>query len=124
MQSEAERDDFAKHAKALGVDGIVCLDELLTPCQTAAYMGVGLPTLQRQRTEGTGPKFVKLGKRLIAYRAADVRAWLRGRVTESTADARIRGLAGSPPIPPQRPAADVPEVHVNPALACPEVPTA
>ena len=105
MQSETNQDDFAKHAKALGVDGLVCLDELLTPRQTAAYTGLGLATLQRQRTEGTGPKFVKLGKRRIAYRVVDVRTWLQGRVAESTADARIRGLVGSPLIPPLRPAA-------------------
>jgi predicted DNA-binding transcriptional regulator AlpA len=66
---------------------------LLTPQQTAAYTGLAIATLQRQRTEGTGPKFVKLGKRRVGYRLADLEAWLDGRVAESTADARVRGLA-------------------------------
>jgi predicted DNA-binding transcriptional regulator AlpA len=66
---------------------------LLTPDQAAAYMGLAVATLQRQRTEGTGPRFIKLGKRRVAYRAVDLQAWLDGRVADSTADARVRGLA-------------------------------
>jgi predicted DNA-binding transcriptional regulator AlpA len=68
-------------------------DALLTPQQTADYTGLAITTLQRQRTEGTGPKFVKLGKRRVAYRLADVQTWLEERVARSTADARSRGLA-------------------------------
>jgi len=67
--------------------------QLLTPDQAAAYMGLAVATLQRQRTEGTGPRFIKLGKRRVAYREADLLAWLEGRVADSTADARVRGLA-------------------------------
>ena len=66
---------------------------LLTPRQAAAYTGLAITTLQRQRTEGTGPKFVKIGKRRVGYRLADLLNWLDARVTNSTADARSRGLS-------------------------------
>lgn len=66
---------------------------LLTPRQAAAYTGLATATLQRQRTEGTGPKFVKIGKRRVGYRLTDLLSWIDARVANSTADARIRGLA-------------------------------
>ena len=69
------------------------LDALLTPQQAAAYTGLAIATLQRQRSEGSGPRFVKLGRRRVGYRLADVRAWLDSRVASSTADARVRVLA-------------------------------
>lgn len=67
-------------------------DLLFTPDQAANYTGLTKPTLQRHRTNGTGPNFIKLGKRRIAYRLSDIKAWLDTRVAASTADARERGL--------------------------------
>jgi predicted DNA-binding transcriptional regulator AlpA len=66
---------------------------LMTPRQAANYTGLAIATLQRQRTEGTCPKFVKIGKRRVGYRLADLLSWLDARVANSTADARVRGLA-------------------------------
>jgi predicted DNA-binding transcriptional regulator AlpA len=68
------------------------LDALLTPQQASDFLGLSPPTLQRHRSEGTGPKFVKLGKRRIAYRPPDLLAWIEARLAASTADARERGL--------------------------------
>jgi predicted DNA-binding transcriptional regulator AlpA len=70
------------------------IDPLLNPDQAANYTGLTKPTLQRHRTEGTGPRFIKLGKRRVAYRLSDIRAWLEARAASSTADARERGLTG------------------------------
>jgi predicted DNA-binding transcriptional regulator AlpA len=50
-------------------------------------------TLQRWRSEGGGPRFCKIGPRRIGYRIADLDKWVNDRVAESTADARVRGLA-------------------------------
>jgi predicted DNA-binding transcriptional regulator AlpA len=87
-EKSAARDAGAE--RALG--SRVSVNDLLTPHQVAAYLGLAYATLQRQRTEATGPKFIKLGKRKIAYRAVDLAAWLATRVAASTADARVRGL--------------------------------
>jgi predicted DNA-binding transcriptional regulator AlpA len=81
-----------RHIETLGVSVGPSIDELLTPRQAAEYLGLAEATLQRQRTDGTGPQFLKLGKRKIAYRPRDLTAWIEGRVAQSTADARVRGL--------------------------------
>ncbi|MBL8845466.1 MAG: AlpA family phage regulatory protein [Hyphomicrobium zavarzinii] len=67
-------------------------DPILSPQQTAEYIGLTIPTLQRQRTDGTGPRFLKLGARKVGYRLSDIRSWLDERVAASTADARDKGL--------------------------------
>jgi predicted DNA-binding transcriptional regulator AlpA len=94
MQSQADSIDVASHMKPIGVSGLREIDELWTPKQVAEHFDLSVATLQRQRTEGTGLKFIKLGKRRVAYRALDVQAWVERRVAQSTADARVRGLTG------------------------------
>jgi predicted DNA-binding transcriptional regulator AlpA len=51
------------------------------------YIPVACQTLARWAVEGQGPRFIKLGRRLVAYRAGDLREWLRGRVRKNTIDA-------------------------------------
>jgi predicted DNA-binding transcriptional regulator AlpA len=36
-------------------------------------------TIQRLRISGEGPPFVRLGRRRVAYRESDVRAWSESR---------------------------------------------
>jgi predicted DNA-binding transcriptional regulator AlpA len=69
--------------------------DILTPRGAAEYLGgiLSEAALQRYRSEGGGPKFIKIGKRRVGYRLADLQAWLDARVAQSTADARARGLA-------------------------------
>lgn len=40
------------------------------------YLPVAAQTLARWASEGSGPPYVKLGKRLVAYRVGDLKAWL------------------------------------------------
>jgi hypothetical protein len=44
-------------------------------------------TSERRRQEGTGPDFVKVGKRVL-YRLSDVEDWIRRNTFTSTAEAR------------------------------------
>jgi predicted DNA-binding transcriptional regulator AlpA len=67
---------------------------IVTPDQAARLVGLTIHTLQRMRTEGNGPKFIKLGKRRVGYRARDLAEWLDGRAATSTTDVRARGLTG------------------------------
>jgi hypothetical protein len=79
------------HAQTSETPTVACpIEPLLTPIEAAAYMGLAAATLQRQRTDGTGPRFIK---RRIAYRPSDLQVWLDGRIAASTSDARVRGLA-------------------------------
>ncbi|MFC7942268.1 helix-turn-helix transcriptional regulator [Microbacterium oxydans] len=52
------------------------MDELMTPEQLAEYLQVSTGSLANDRYLGKGPRFVKLGAKLVRYRRADVTAWL------------------------------------------------
>jgi predicted DNA-binding transcriptional regulator AlpA len=71
----------------------ILLDHLLSPRQAAEFTGLSEATLQRQRSNGDGIPFVKLGPRRVAYRKSDILRWLESRLVCSTTDARQRGLS-------------------------------
>ena len=48
------------------------------------YLPIAAQTLARWAVEGQGPRFIKLGRRLVAYRAGDLREWLQGQVRKNT----------------------------------------
>jgi predicted DNA-binding transcriptional regulator AlpA len=52
----------------------------------AAYLALAESTVTKMRLTGDGPPFVKVGPRAVAYRMADVDAWLAARVRRSTSD--------------------------------------
>ncbi len=56
-----------------------------TPNETAEVVRMSVRTLERRRLDGTGPKFVKLGGRVL-YRPEDVSAWADARTFSSTAE--------------------------------------
>ena len=61
-------------------------DRSLISCNDLAlHLGLSRRTLERFRLEGTGPAFVKLGRR-VAYRPIDVAAWVEARVVRSTSE--------------------------------------
>lgn len=47
-----------------------------TARELAAAIGISEGSLSNMRRKGTGPQFVKLGKRIL-YRAEDVDRWLQ-----------------------------------------------
>jgi excisionase family DNA binding protein len=58
---------------------------LLTQKEVAAELRLSQRTLERWRVSGDGPRFVKAGRR-VAYRAADLDAWIASRVRSSTSE--------------------------------------
>jgi predicted DNA-binding transcriptional regulator AlpA len=54
-------------------------DDLLDTKQLSAWLGVSTQWLEIGRTKGYGPKFVKLGPRMIRYKRRDVLNWLKAR---------------------------------------------
>lgn len=61
-------------------------DRLIPASALPQYLGVSLPTLERWRMQGIGPKFIKAGRRVF-YRVNDVRTWIAGAQRSSTSDA-------------------------------------
>ena len=52
---------------------------LLTEKELSTWLGLSLPTLQRMRSKGGGPKLVRLSLRRVGYRSSEVEAWLNSR---------------------------------------------
>ena len=57
-----------------------------TPDEAAKVLRTSVRTLERRRLDGTGPKFAKLGGRVL-YRPEHVSAWADDRTFASTAEA-------------------------------------
>jgi hypothetical protein len=60
---------------------------LWTTDEAAKVLRMSARTLERRRLDGTGPKFVKLGGRVL-YRPECVSAWADDRTFASTAEAQ------------------------------------
>lgn len=54
------------------------MTELLTTNDLAALVHAPAETVRYWRTQGTGPRFARLGKRVL-YRRDDVEQWLTAR---------------------------------------------
>jgi DNA-binding transcriptional MerR regulator len=59
----------------------------LTKQEVAKILGVSDRKLQRDRNSGSGPRFVKNGRK-IGYRPDDLRAFLEANTFTSTAEAK------------------------------------
>ena len=57
----------------------------LTAKQAAEYVGLSEHTLNQYRSEGRGPRFIKLGARVV-YDTKDLDAWLDRNKRSSTSD--------------------------------------
>ncbi|HWV51709.1 helix-turn-helix domain-containing protein [Pseudorhodoplanes sp.] len=69
---------------------------LRTP-EVARLLGLSPRTLEKHRTYGTGPRYRKLGGRVV-YAMEDVRAWADIGLRESTNDPNARTIPAAKPI--------------------------
>ena len=53
--------------------------------EAAAYLRLSKPTLERFRTLGDGPRFLKLNS-YVRYRKVDLDEWLESRLVRSTSE--------------------------------------
>jgi predicted DNA-binding transcriptional regulator AlpA len=59
-------------------------DVFLMETDAARVLRLSCRTLQRHRTAGTGPKFIRLSVRRLAYRLSDLQSWVASRVVGIT----------------------------------------
>ena len=71
-------------------------DPILSEEELAKWLETSRPTLQRQRSNGSGPPFVQLSERRIGYRKSAVERWLEARTIN-----QVGGLV--PAAPPKKP---------------------
>ena len=63
---------------------------LRTP-EAARFLGLSGRTLEKHRTYGTGPRYAKLGGRVV-YSVEDLQAWVARGSKDSTSDDRGEGV--------------------------------
>lgn len=61
----------------------VTVPDLLTAAEVGHITHMKASSLAQMRYKGTGPKFVKLGSRVL-YRKEDVTAWINGNIRTIT----------------------------------------
>jgi excisionase family DNA binding protein len=61
-------------------------DALLDSKQAAEYLNVAVKTLQNLRWKGGGPRFIKLGERLVRYRKSDLDQFVETNLRQSTSE--------------------------------------
>ncbi|MGQ7959909.1 helix-turn-helix transcriptional regulator [Pseudomonas sp. SP16.1] len=54
-------------------------DALATSQEAAAFLRLKYATLSWYRCQGSGPKFVRIGQKLIRYRMGDLREYAKGQ---------------------------------------------
>ena len=59
-------------------------DTLITRSDLPQYLPIASQTLARWAVEGQGPRFIKVGRRLVAYRVGDLREWLQNQTQTNT----------------------------------------
>ena len=64
----------------------------ISGAEAAEYLGISASTLSKLRVFGGGPKFHKLGRRVV-YDTRDLDGWFEARMRASTSDS---GEAGRP----------------------------
>lgn len=66
---------------------LIAMNHYLTQNEAAAALRLSPRTLERHRLTGTGPKFKKLGRRVV-YSRADIEAWVSASTFSSTSEVK------------------------------------
>lgn len=61
-------------------------EQLLTEREVSARYRLSVPWLRRSRVERQGPAFLRVGKRMVRYRRADIEAFLAQRLVNPVND--------------------------------------
>lgn len=86
-KQEARRAHRRKGAPGAPID--LGEDELIDTAALARIRGESVSKVTKERLEGGGPVYVKLG-RTVRYRLGDVRAWLLSQRVRSTSEATVQ----------------------------------
>jgi predicted DNA-binding transcriptional regulator AlpA len=65
-------------------------DSILSERQVSDWLGISEPTLFRHRRDGTGPAFIRLSTRRIAYRTSAINEWLKQRECDAVPNIQLQ----------------------------------
>jgi len=60
--------------------------KMMRPPEAAHYLGLSESSLAKWRCSGTGPAYMKVGERVVAYDQSELDSWLRSRSRRSTSE--------------------------------------
>jgi predicted DNA-binding transcriptional regulator AlpA len=72
-------------------------DPILSEEAVSKWLDTSRPTLQRQRSGGSGPPFIQLSERRIGYRKSAVEQWLQARTIDRVGALTSRTQASEKP---------------------------
>jgi predicted DNA-binding transcriptional regulator AlpA len=75
-------------APALGSAREYLSEMYLTQKEVAAHLRLSERTLERYRVSGTGPRFIRLGRRIV-YRRGDIEEWASAHTVTSTSEYEV-----------------------------------
>ena len=75
-------------------------DPILSEQELAEWLDMSRPTLQRQRSDGSGPPFIQLSDRRIGYRKSVVERWLEARTINRVGE--FTSAQQAQPLAPQK----------------------
>jgi predicted DNA-binding transcriptional regulator AlpA len=70
--------------------------------EAASFLGLSPRTLEKHRTFGTGPRYVKLGGRVV-YKIVELQSWAERGVRKSTSDPGLDTILPAKPRDPEMP---------------------
>jgi len=73
-------------------------DPILSEEELAKWLDTSRPTLQRQRSDGSGPPFVQLSERRIGYRKSVIEQWLEARTITRVGALALANKAAEPAV--------------------------
>jgi predicted DNA-binding transcriptional regulator AlpA len=59
---------------------------LITRADLPRYLPIAKQSLARWACEGSGPRYIRIGGRIVAYRVGDIKAWLKEQERVNTVD--------------------------------------
>jgi predicted DNA-binding transcriptional regulator AlpA len=70
-------------------------DPILSERELSDWLGLSVPSLQRMRSSGCGPRFIQLSERRIGYRKSAVERWLLDRTIARVGEINETPLASA-----------------------------
>lgn len=82
---KGRRHHLDRRAHSLAEQGPGAADDLLNTRELAVWLGVSILWLEIGRNKNYGPRFMKLGPRMVRYKRRDVLSWLDARANAQAA---------------------------------------
>lgn len=74
------------HAQSASLQTVATVPVIWTQQELAQYLGKSIKWCERTRLDGTGPRFLKVGRH-VRYRVEDVMQWVEAHSFQSTSQA-------------------------------------